>query len=312
MNLRVMTVAMLAVFVGFALPLADAEAKRLGGGFSFGSKKSFQSPQKRSTVEQGKQAPGQAAGQAGATGTAGKAAGLGGMGMLGGLMAGGLLGALFFGGAFENINFMDVLIFGLIAFLLFKLLVRRRPTENYANAAGYQAPEANVSSDYQRNMHDANTPDQNSASQAGGVSRMLVNRLTRPGSKPKAFDEPEFLENAKTAFAMLQSAWDTGELAELRAYSTDAVFAELQDQFRATEGNNETEIMSLEAKLLNVNEADNTFEASVLFTAQLREIDKDSGLYPEPIQVEEIWHFMKPSHAAAPTWFLDGIQQVED
>lgn len=42
-------------------------------------------------------------------------------GLLGGLLAGGLLAA-FFGGAFEGIQFMDILIMGLIAFVIFKLM----------------------------------------------------------------------------------------------------------------------------------------------------------------------------------------------
>ena len=47
------------------------------------------------------------------------------MGMLGGLALGGLLGSMFFGGAFENFNFMDILIFGGVAFLLYKLFAAR-------------------------------------------------------------------------------------------------------------------------------------------------------------------------------------------
>ncbi|MGR5470930.1 Tim44 domain-containing protein, partial [Vibrio astriarenae] len=42
-------------------------------------------------------------------------------GLLGGLLAGGLLAA-FFGGSFEGIQFMDILIIGLIAFVIFKLM----------------------------------------------------------------------------------------------------------------------------------------------------------------------------------------------
>ena len=41
-------------------------------------------------------------------------------GLLGGLLSG--LLAAFFGGAFEGIRFMDILIMGLIAFVIFKLM----------------------------------------------------------------------------------------------------------------------------------------------------------------------------------------------
>ncbi|MDH5378896.1 MAG: Tim44 domain-containing protein, partial [Gammaproteobacteria bacterium] len=90
------------------------------------------------------------------------------------------------------------------------------------------------------------------------------------------------------------------------------VFAEIQDQFRSRSGKNETEIMNLDARVLEVVDTGNDIEASVMFTAQLREIDENSGVYPEPVHVEEIWHFVKPKKSINPTWFLDGIQQVED
>jgi predicted lipid-binding transport protein (Tim44 family) len=79
------------------------------------------------------------------------------MGLLGGLALGGLLGSLFFGGAFENFNFMDILIFGGIAYLLYKLFAAKagRPrTSGVNNYARNTTHTESLNSSYQRNNHE--------------------------------------------------------------------------------------------------------------------------------------------------------------
>lgn len=128
---RFFTLFALIVAVSFSAP--HAEAKKFGGGKSFG--KSFktapakqQQPQQTNTIN--KQNP--TAAQSGKKGLMG--------GLMGGLLAGGLLAA-FFGGAFDGIQFMDILIFGLIAFVIFKLFNTMRgakgtPTGHRESYAG--------------------------------------------------------------------------------------------------------------------------------------------------------------------------------
>ena len=45
----------------------------------------------------------------------------------------------------------------------------------------------------------------------------------------------------------------------------------------------------------------------MLFDAILRE-----GAEQQAAQVREVWHFVKPVHSVRFTWYLDGIQQLED
>ena len=98
-----------------ALTLPDlAEAKRLGGGRSFGSKPAYSQKYQKSSPQQPNQ-PG--APQAAPTGGRGAFGGL-----LGGLLAGGLLGSLLFGGAFSGIGLLDILLIGGGLFLLFRFL----------------------------------------------------------------------------------------------------------------------------------------------------------------------------------------------
>ena len=124
---------------------------------------------------------------------------------------------------------------------------------------------------------------------------------------PQGFDQQAFLSGAKIAFTTLQKAWDDRDLAEIRGLSTDKVFAEIQEQLKGSASDNHTDILKLDAELLEVREIGSELEAVVLFDAIMRE---DVNAQAE--QVREVWHFVKPKISIQPKWLLDGIQQLED
>jgi predicted lipid-binding transport protein (Tim44 family) len=125
-------------------------------------------------------------------------------------------------------------------------------------------------------------------------------------SLPAGFDKASFMSGAESAFRYLQAAWDKGDLASIRGLTTDKVFAEIQDQLRASNGGNKTEVLKLQSELLEAREVGNDLEATVLFDSLMRE---DDGSVE---QVREVWHFIKPKNSAQPKWYLDGIQQLAD
>ncbi len=313
-----------------------AEAKRMGGGKSFGGKNSFNQPaqnrQQAAPANSNSSGTQQSAAQTQNAGQRTAMAGRGGMmGMLGGLALGGMLGALFFGGAFENINFMDILIFGLIAFVLYKIFASRKraaafsqaqpATANYAPtdmvdnttelASHQQRSSAGFETDLLFKNKTSGAPSESSAVSSGEAFRPT------PGVIPKGFDSAGFVEGATVAYHRLQHAWDEADLADLRQFTTDKVFGELQDQIRARSGENRTEVLKVECELLEVREAGANTEATVLFDVLMREIDADS-INDDDVNdtklvtsVREVWHFTRPTRSAQPTWFLDGIQQIE-
>jgi len=284
----------------------EAQAKRLGGGRSFGSKPSYSAPYQRSAEPMGSSQPirSPAQQQASAQNQAARQswAGRGGlMGMLGGLALGGLLGSLFFGGAFEGLNLMDFLLFAGLAYLAFKL---------FASRAGQSQPVAGNA--YGRSSHDHGGNQAPSNSPAGFNTDILFGKgqqagaQATPASIPANFDQPAFLAGAESAYRYLQAAWDKRDLAAIRGLTTDKVFAELQDQLRASDAVNKTELLKINAELLEVREAGSELEATVLFDCIMREDDGATE------QVREIWHFTKPVNSAQPKWYLDGIQQLQD
>ncbi|MFA5985410.1 MAG: Tim44-like domain-containing protein [Methylococcaceae bacterium] len=305
--------------------LTDAQAKRFGGGSSFGSRPSFSQPYQRSATAQ--PAPSRSAGQQQAAqqnqaAKQGWASRGGLMGMLGGLALGGLLGSLFFGGAFQHLNFLDILLFAGIAFLLYRLFAASRagsvkqpaynrnshdPVEQASAYTPHQEPQTGA------NGAGFNTDvlfDKNKRSNIGGDADFVNQPAYTEGeslSLPVGFDKEGFLAGANIAFRSLQKAWDDRELADIRSLTTDKVFAEIQDQLKASTEINKTEILKLEAELLEVREVGNEWQAVVLFDAIMRE-EADA----QANQVREVWHFIKAKNSIQPKWYLDGIQQLED
>jgi predicted lipid-binding transport protein (Tim44 family) len=298
------------LLIAFTLSIGaipDAEAKRFGGMKSFGSKssynKSYSNKSAKLTPRTASQQKAYSQNQT-ARKTMSKRGGL--MGMLGGLALGGMLGALFFGGAFEDLNFMDLLIFGGIAFLLLKLFAakanKQQPQAAYnrnSHGSHHSSNPLDIENNYLRNNHqdDANF-DETTSSQPDDSDNATV--------VPKGFDEKAFLEGAENAYKVLQSAWDNKELAEIRGLTTDKVFAEIQSQMQEMDGENQTDILTLNAQLLEIREVGKELEATVLFDALLRE-ERDS----RPQQVREVWTFIKQKNSPQPKWYLDGLQQLE-
>jgi predicted lipid-binding transport protein (Tim44 family) len=285
--------------------MGDAYAKRLGGGSSFGSRPSYSQPYRAPSGANPSTPSYQPSNQNPRPATPPmQPRGSGIMGMLGGLAVGGLLGAMLFGHGFQGINFLDILIFAGIAFLLFKLFAGRRQTGPMPSA-GYGNAGSTSDYGYQRQSQGPSSAgfDTDILSRKGG---MAGGGVSAPAVLPADFDQAGFLNGAKTAYAQMQRAWDSGDLADLRGLTTDKVFGELQDQIRARQGVSHTELLKVDASILEVRDVGSDREVSVLFDVMMNE--DGTG----PTQVREVWHFTRPRNARQPTWFLDGIQQWED
>jgi predicted lipid-binding transport protein (Tim44 family) len=281
--------------------VSEAYAARMGGGRSFGGRPSFNMPYQRSPspANPGMNRPGAPAQQPAMSAAQQRNQAMrnnlsqrGGFGrLLGGLALGGLLGALFMGGGFEGINFLDILIFGGVAFLLFKFFAARR-----------QSAETHDASDHPGRAGF----DTDILSRKGGFSGGTTTGGSVP--VPTDFDAPAFLSGAKAAYATMQKAWDEGDVAELRGLTTDKVFAELQEQILARGGaENVTDLLKVDVELLEVRDIGSDREVTVLFDVLMRE-ERDA----RPSQVREVWHFTRSRNSRQPTWFLDGIQQLEE
>ena len=314
---------LVTLLIGCTLTLAgipDAEAKRFGGARSFGGKSAFSSPYRRSTsTKPTRSASQQKAYNQNQTARQGMSRRGGLMGMLGGLALGGLLGSMFFGGAFENFNFMDILVFGGIAYLLFKLFAAKaRPRrqsayssqQNDYSASNSQYKPQPFSTTSQQRSAGFDTDvlfDKNKKQDFSSDTQINDDADFESDVVPANFDEADFLAGAKGAFKDLQTAWDKRDLAEIRGLTTDKVFAEIQSQLNSTAEINQTDVLKVDAELLSIREMGSELEAVVLFDSSIREDVND-----QPEQVREVWHFIKSKNSIQPKWYLDGIQQLEE
>lgn len=278
-----------AALVGTVFFITEAEAKRLGGARNMGAQRSITNTPPAKPAQQ------QAAPAAQAQPAAAQPAAAGGsrwMPILGGLAIGGALGWLMgangLGGLMVGILLAALLAFGALA--LVRMLAARRGEAQqpvrmqYAGGMGSEtvaAPPPSQSSGFEPQAPAAAT----------GV--------------PAGFDVAGFLRGAKLNFMKLQAANDSGNLDELREFTAPDLFEELRRDIESRPGlRQQTDILSLNADLLEVATEGDRHWASVRFAGTVRETPASA-----PVGFEEVWNLAKPVDGSS-GWLLSGIQQM--
>lgn len=307
MKSRSLLTTALALMVAGLLSIPElAEAKRFGGGGSFGKQyktmpRQAQPPSQAQKPAQA-QSPGAAAGQRPPQ-TSGASRWLG---PLAGLAAGGLLASLFFGDAFEGFQIMDFLLIAALVFgavMLFRMLRRGQAGPTPAAAGAYGGAAGRHQTSYTRETGHAGP-----VGSTGGMPPSM-GEMAPPdaGSDevPFWFDGPSFVEGSKVHFIRLQAAWDGADFRDIRDYTTPQLFAELQRERERLGGEQYTEVVQLQAEILSTQREEDRVVASVRFSGLIREEERGVA---EPF--EEIWHVQHPWSSAEGDWHIAGIQQV--
>ncbi|MBQ3060529.1 MAG: Tim44 domain-containing protein [Desulfovibrio sp.] len=304
MRLSAFLTGIFLLFASVAVVLPEtAEAARMGGGRSFGSKPSMSqsAPAPSQTMRQGTQTQRQNAVQTQAPQRPGLFGGMG--GLVGGLLAGTLIGSLLAGTGFTGGGFMDILLVGLLIFLGFKLFARFRNRQQPAAAGAGNAPVGGMSGNMDYTMHrddvrsgwDTLSSTPQGAGQAGGA----------PLDLPADFDADDFLRGAKMAYTRLQNSWDRRDLNDIAQFATPAVLDALRQQMAEDPEPCVTEILLVNAQLLSAENEGSEQRAQVYFDVLMREDPQQQS----PSSVREIWHFVRPLSGGS--WKLDGLQQVD-
>jgi predicted lipid-binding transport protein (Tim44 family) len=306
--MKSMVSRILAVFVAivaaaaFAIP--DAEARRLGGGKSFGKQQSNVTQQRSATPQQPAAAPQSPARQNAAPAAAG---GSRWTAPIAGLAAGLGLAALasYLGFGEELASFMLIALMVLAAFVVFRLLTARRtvtgPRPAY-QGSGYSP--ANVGQEaavrYSPLPQGADSADLRQP-----VSAAPASSAHGEWNVPSGFDADAFVRTAKVQFVRLQAAFDAGDLNDLREFTSPEMFAELKLDIDERQGaDNRTDVVTLDAELLGIETSDVEYLASVRFSGLIRE--QANG---EAKPFDEVWNLSKPVRGSG-GWVLAGIQQL--
>ena len=253
-----------------ALAATDADARRLGGSRSVGTQRNVTPPPVSTPAKPAQQEAAQPAGSRW-------------MPILGGLALGGLLGYLFSGSGLGGVLLLALLAIGVV--LALRALARRRAVAP-SQAMQYAA-------------------DLGTETVAAPLPVQPASVATRGGAVPAGFDAAGFLRAAKLNFVKLQVANDVRELEEIREFTTREMFDELRQDIltRGSEAQ-QTDVVALNADLLEVATENDKHWASVRFSGMVRETPGTA-----PVGFEEVWNLVKPADGSS-GWLLAGIQQM--
>lgn len=310
----------------------EAEAKRLGGGGSFGRQSPNVTQRQAGQPPAQQTAPANAQQQQAAAGAPAAAQRRPFGGMLGGLAAGlglaWLAHALGFGEGFAQVLLLALL--AVVVMAVVGAVMRARRPAAAARTGGYAwqgagagpdtvtpAPQYNpdkVGNDASARPWERNSTAFDAAkySQDGQMGVRIGGSLSGPQSWgiPPGFDAEGFVAAAKRHFVTLQDAWDHADVATLRSMMTDDMLAEIQSQIAAREAQgagqpNRTDVVMLEARLLGIEDSGADYLASVEFSGMMRE-DPSAG--PSPFR--EVWNMTKPKNGAG-GWLVAGVQALQ-
>ena len=278
-----------AVILAIGLGAPHAEAKKFGGGKSFG--KSYKTAPAQPAAK-----PVDTKNPALGAQTAPKKSGMMG-GLLGGLLAGGLFAYLLGSGAFEGLQGMDFLLIALLALgAVFLIRTLRKgkvatPQPQQAAYAGYQPPQSAAPQQFEQS---------NSAPQATGFADSDV-----PFRLPPGFDMNSFLAGARDHYRTLQEAWNKNDLEKVREYVSPELFEQLKVERAELTGDQHTEVMYVDTQLVRADYGSDWAQVSVRFSG--RYMDRQEQLEED---IKEVWHLERDLAKNNAPWHIVGIEQL--
>ncbi len=314
----------LMLTICLVLVMGPVEARRLGGGKSFG--------QQSSRVTQRPQSPAQGAAPTSpaqgspAVQPASPKRPWG--AMLGGLAAG--FGLAWLASSLGMGGMGQLLMFALLALVVMMLVgwfVRSRqrtlqtstfaPNAANTTSAAISTPDIyrpdSVGNDASARPWEYNSTALASTANATSTSGSIIGSGLS-GSQtwgiPADFDTEGFLQSAKTNFVSLQAAWDRSDMTSLHAMMTDAMLKEIQAQLAERKGTtgtttNVTEVVTIDARLLGIEDLGDDYMASVEFSGMIRE---EPSSVPSPFR--EVWNMIKLKNGQT-GWLVAGVQALQ-
>ena len=275
----------LIALLGLSMAVIDVEAaSRMGGGRSVGKQRDMtQQAQPKAPAQQQQKAP--AAPQQQPSGLSKW------LGPLAGLALGAGLAALFLNNGMAGM-LSGLLLIGLLAavvFFVFRAL-RGRFSPQPVQYAGAGAPAGQAPVETQPVY--------------GGSAGAAPNSVAAMTQRPAGFNADEFARQAKLNFVNMQDANDRKDLSTMREFLTPDLYREIEADIRAKgDTPQKTEVVTLNADVIDVATEDDQYVVSVRFSGLIRE---NAGQDPQAFS--EVWHLEKPVSGRS-GWLVSGIQQ---
>ncbi|MFZ6646578.1 Tim44 domain-containing protein [Undibacterium sp. TJN25] len=302
-------IAMMVVASALAVTVSDADARRLGGGGSIGRQSSNVSRQASPPSNAARPAPAPAAPAASPNAPVPPRPASPWKGIVGGLIGGALLGAMFssmgFGGALSSMlgSIATLALLAVVVMFIVRMFRKNSPVAAVPSypSAQYQQPVYAGSSSAVPEIGSRIEPQ----AYAYQAPELAAPAAAGPWGVPADFDVPAFLRNAKTYFIRLQAAWDRADINDIREFTTPEMYAEIKLQIQERGASaNVTDVVSIDAELLGLEQVGNDHLASIRFSGMIKEA---ANAPVEPFN--EVWNLSKPLNGQG-GWVLAGIQQL--
>ena len=121
---------------------------------------------------------------------------------------------------------------------------------------------------------------------------------------PEGFDAEAFAKEAKRQYIEIQRSYDNADRAALSSVMTSDMTAEIGRELDERGAHQPTEIVTLDADVLDVATEGDKYWVSVRFTGLVREDGE-----PLPTSIDEVWNLTKPVRGTS-GWLLAGISQL--
>jgi predicted lipid-binding transport protein (Tim44 family) len=292
--------ALMVAISALCIVVGDADARRLGGGGSYGRQSqnlSRQTPSYSPSYNYNQAAPQRPATPTPMPTQPRPASPW--RGLLGGALVGLGLGALFShfglgGGMFGSL--LTIVLLVLVVSFVLRLFRRGSDSSSPSYASGYSSGNGYTPEIGSRIEPTSSQPAAFQGQPAAGIA---------PWGVPADFDTAGFLRHAKTYFIRLQAAWDRADVNDIREFTSPEMFAELRMQIeeRGATPNN-TDVERLDAELLGIETVNSDYLASVKFSGLIKE-EQNAPAQP----FAEVWNLSKPQSGQG-GWVLAGIQQL--
>jgi predicted lipid-binding transport protein (Tim44 family) len=312
------SILLLVVVAAVTLGLSDlADARRMGGGRTLGAQRESVTPSQPApaptapagTAASQAQAATPAAGAAkaapGPTPTPAPTGASRWLGPIAGLAAGlGLAALMSHFGLSEGFGSLLLIALGVFAAIfLMRMFLSRRQTAAPMQYAGASTNDA-IPASYETQPVPA-------WSGAGKTEPLMAAEPAAPAfgvarkPLPPGFDAEGFAKEAKRQYIQIQRSYDNADRAALSSVMTSEMNTEIGREIDGRGAHQPTEIVTLDADVLEVTTENDKYWVSVRFTGLLREDGE-----PQPKSVDEIWNLTKPVNGSS-GWLLAGISQLQ-
>jgi predicted lipid-binding transport protein (Tim44 family) len=312
---RTSTLFLVAV-AALTLGLSDlADARRMGGGRTLGAQRESVTPSRPApapTAPAGTaasqpqpSAPAAGAATAAPAPTPAPTGASRWLGPIAGLAAGlGLAALMSHLGLSEGFGSLLLIALGVLAAIfLVRMFLSRRQTAapmQFAEASTNNAIPASYETEPRQAWSGAEKTEPlmvaEPAAPAFGVARKPL---------PQGFDADGFAKEAKRQYIQIQRSYDNADRAALSSVMTSEMNAEIGREIDDRGTHQPTEIVTLDADVLEVTTEGDKYWVSVRFTGLLREDGE-----PLSKSVDEIWNLTKPVNGSS-GWLLAGISQLQ-